>query len=301
MKVMMSAAGSPASVSILRHLRELGHEVIGLNANVSVDALGRAFCDRFFLCPAAHAPDYLDFLCERLHEVDVFLPFIDEELLAIAEGWKRIPDHLGARIALSNPDVIRECVDKCLFQRACVNANLPIAPVATRPPAFFKPRVGRGGKGVLELRDDSLFDAVKARDGVVQRAISGDEYTIDAIYDQQGRLLASASRRRVLAAGVSTIGEVGFDPAFHRLAEQLGRRWRFKYAINFQCIRDGEGVDWIIELNPRLAGSAIFSTLAGCDPIGATVALATGGGWSGFPRPTRVWRYWQEMAETVPT
>jgi carbamoyl-phosphate synthase large subunit len=295
----MSAAGSPASVSILRHLRALGHRVTGLNASPETDALGRAFCDDFHLAPLADAPAYLDFLIERLREVDVFLPFIDEELLAIADGWDRLPAALAARIAVSEPDVLRECVDKCRFQQACSDARLPIAPQASAAPAFFKPRHGRGGKGVIEARDERMFEALKGRDGVIQQAISGEEFTVDAIFDREGRLLSSVARKRVRAAGVSTIGEVGFDEALHRLAGRLSERWRFKYAINFQSIRDANGVDWIIELNPRLAGSAIFSALAGCDPIAATIALATGESWQGRPRRLRVWRYWTEMTEEV--
>src|ERR1700722_16267664 len=101
MRVMISAAGSPASVSILRHLRALGHQVIGLNASPETGFLGRAFCDTFHLSPLADTPQYLDFLIARLPEADVFLPFIDEELLAIAAGWNQIPMGLAARIAVS--------------------------------------------------------------------------------------------------------------------------------------------------------------------------------------------------------
>jgi len=299
MRVMISAAGSPASVSILRHLRALGHEVIGLNAASETEALGRAFCDTFHLAPLANTPAYLEFLLARLSEVDIFLPFIDEELLSIAEGWQLLPKELASRIAVSEPEVLRECVDKCRFQQACLEAELPIAPEAGAAPAFFKPRHGRGGKGVIEARDDRMFEALRGRDGVIQRAISGEEFTVDAIFDRDGHLLATSARKRVRAAGVSTIGEVGFDERLHQLAERLGRRWRFKFAINFQSVRDDRGRDWIIELNPRLAGSAIFSTLAGCDPFAATIALFRGDPWQGHPRSLRVWRYWQEMSHEI--
>jgi carbamoyl-phosphate synthase large subunit len=295
MRVMMSAAGSPLSVSILRHLRSLGHQVIGLNAAPDAEPMGRAFCDEFHLAPLATSEHYLDFLCERLETVDVFLPFIDEELLAIAAGWQRLPARLAGRIAASAPEVLMECVDKCRFQRECELAGLPIAPQAAGAPAYFKPRHGRGGKGVILADDERLFVALLGRDGVLQQAISGDEFTVDAIFDGAGRLLATSPRRRVRAAGVSTVGEVVPDARLHQLGEQLGRRWRFRYAINFQVIRDAQGRDWLIELNPRLAGSAIFSSLAGCDPIGATIAIATGKPWQGAPRPLQVSRYWQEF------
>jgi carbamoyl-phosphate synthase large subunit len=300
MRVMMSAAGSPASISILRHLRALGHRVVGFNASPDVEPLARAFCDAFHLSPLATSPAYLPFLVARLAEVDVFLPFIDEELAAIAEGWASLDPALRDRIALSDPQVVLDCVDKVRFQDACERAGLPIAPRAQSAPAFFKPRVGRGGKGVMACTDERLFAACVGRDGILQAAIAGQEFTVDAIYSREGRLLATSPRRRLVAAGVSTLGEVAPDAALHALADELGRRWCFRYAINFQVIRDAAGRDFIIELNPRLAGSAIFSALAGCDPFAATIAVHAGTDWRGTARPLRVARYWQEYVEVPP-
>jgi len=298
MRVLMSAAGTPASISILRHLRSLGHRVCGIDASAIAEPLGRAFCDEFHLAPAADSPAYMDFLCERLAETDVFLPFIDEELIAIAAYWNRLPTDLARRIAISDPRVVAECVDKCRFQTACRNAGLPIAPEAESAPAFFKPRYGRGGKGVIEAFDDRMFEAMRGRDGVLQQAIKGQEFTVDAIYDRDGSLLATSPRLRLRASGVSTAGAVQPDDRLHDLANRLGRRWRFRYAINFQVIRDEHDRDWIIELNPRLAGSAIFSTLAGCDPFAATIALWNGETWQGTPRRLEIRRYWQEWTDS---
>ena len=297
MRVMISAAGSPAAVSVLRHLRSLGHCVIGLDAAPETEPLGRAYCDEFHVAPLADSTAYLAFLAARLAEVDVFLPFIDEELRAIAEGWERLPSALAARIAVSEPGVLLDCIDKCRFQRACLDAALPIAPETKDAPAFFKPRYGRGGKGVIEARDETMFQALQGRDGVFQQALSGQEFTVDAVFDSDGHLVGTSARRRLRTAGVSTVAVVGPDEKLHQLAERLGRRWRFRYAINFQVIRSVDDHDWIIELNPRLAGSAIFSSLAGCDPFAATLALWKGESWHGRPRQLRVWRYWQEHTD----
>jgi carbamoyl-phosphate synthase large subunit len=298
LRVMMSAAGSPASISILRHLRSLGHFVIGIDASPLSEALGRAFCDEFHRAPEASAPGYVDFLCEQLGRVDLFLPFIDEELVAIAKAWERLSPRLRDRIAVSDPGVVLDCVDKCRFQAACTDAGLPIAPLVDSAPAYFKPRFGRGGKDVILAADDLLVHALRHRDGVMQRAIAGQEYTVDALFDRDGALVATSPRRRLRAAGVSTAGWVAPDAKLHELAARLGQRWQFRYAINFQVVRDEDGTDWLIELNPRLAGSAIFSTLAGCDPFAGTIALWRGESWRAEARPTQVLRYWQEHLGT---
>jgi carbamoylphosphate synthase large subunit len=297
---MMSAAGSPASVSILKHLSALGHQCVGFNASPDVEPLARAFCDEFHVAPLGTSAEFLPFLSQRLATVDLFLPFVDEELLAIARGWQQLEPLLRARIALSEPEVLLDCVDKLRFQQLCEESGLPIAPRAADAPAFYKPRFGRGGKGVVACTDERIYSAYTGREGVMQRAIAGQEFTVDAIYSRDGGLLATSPRRRIAAAGVSTLGEVVPDAAMHALAEKLGRRWPFRYAINFQVIRDAQGRDFLIELNPRLAGSAVFSAMAGCDPFAATIALHAGRSWQGAARPLRVSRYWSEYVEATP-
>jgi len=299
MRVLLSAAASPAAISIVQHLQRLGHEVTGMDASLAAEPLGRAFCDHFYLAPLANAPAYLPFLATLLAQVDVFLPFLDEELVVLAEQGHQLPDALRARIAMSPPDVLLDCVDKSRFQTRCEMAGLPVAPRARSHPAVFKPRFGRGGKGVLMLDDAAIFAAVQSRDGVIQHCVQGEEFTVDAVFDTAGRLLATSARKRVLAAGVSTIGQVMPDTALHALAVRLGQVWSFRYAINFQVIRDVEGQDWLIELNPRLAGSALFSAKAGCDPFAATLALMRGEAWAGQARPLSVWRYWQDWVLDV--
>ena len=61
MRVMMSAAGSPASISILRHLRALGHAVIGIDSSPVAESLARDFCDEFHRAPAADTEAYPTF------------------------------------------------------------------------------------------------------------------------------------------------------------------------------------------------------------------------------------------------
>jgi carbamoyl-phosphate synthase large subunit len=295
MRILMSAAASPAAVSIVRHLAELGHEVTGMDAGPEAAALGHQFCHRFFVCPPVDQEAYFDFLIEQLRSVDLFLPYLDEELLRLATEWPRLPVDLADKVAMSDPATILDCVDKCRFQRECVAAGLPVAPETDSAPAFFKPRFGRGSKGVMAIDNDRIFSALKDRQGVFQKAVDGQEYTIDAVFDSDGNLVGTCSRRRIRSAGVSTIGETSADRRHYELARKLGERWRFRFAINFQVIRDNSDRDWLIELNPRLSGSGIFSALAGFDPFAGTIALAKGEKWSGVPKPLRVWRYWEQL------
>lgn len=298
MNVLMSAAASPAAISIVKHLRALGCRVVGMDANPAAEPLGRAFCDEFHLAPLATSPGYLPFLLPLLERVDIFLPFIDEELLAVAEAWEGLPPGLSSRIAISPPATLLTCCDKVRFQARCEELGLPVAPRAAGAPAVFKPRHGRGGKGVLRLRTPEQFAAVANLDGVRQQWVEGEEFTIDAMFDGKGRFVAASPRRRCLVCGgVSSIGDVVPDENLAALARRCGAAMPFRFGINIQVIRGADGMDRIIEINPRLAGSGIFSALAGFDVFAGTLALFRGEPWAGVARARRVWRYWAEWHE----
>ena len=73
----MSAAGSAAATGIIRHLRQMGHQVIGMDADALSAPLAQEECDEFVLAPLALHPDYPTFLTKLLPRFDIFIPFID--------------------------------------------------------------------------------------------------------------------------------------------------------------------------------------------------------------------------------
>ena len=79
-KILLSAVGGSPSVSFIKHMKEKGYYVIGIDSNP--DAVGQFFCDEFYHAPPVSEKDsYLTFLQTRAF--DIFFPWLDEEHLCL--------------------------------------------------------------------------------------------------------------------------------------------------------------------------------------------------------------------------
>ena len=76
MIILITAASSPAFVSISQYLRSHGHSVIGI-AN-KFNSASNANCNKYIVGPDSTSPDYYD-LIDSL-EFDIGLSWIDEEI-----------------------------------------------------------------------------------------------------------------------------------------------------------------------------------------------------------------------------
>ena len=292
----MSAAGSAAATGIIRHLRQLGHQVIGMDADALAAPLAQDECDEFVLAPLAQHPDYPAFLTQLLPSFDLFIPFIDEELRVLASG--RIAPSVLAKTLLCPASTLELCTSKIRLQEFCEQHGLPIAPLTTQVPAIFKPEFGRGGRGIHRLDTTAQLSCAQQQSGVIQTLLQGTEYTVDVLVDETGRWLFGLPRKRLQTAGVSRIGEVEQHPTVLALAKRCVAQIPFAYGINIQIMLDQSGQAHLIEINPRLAGSAIFSVAAGFDIFDLVIKLYTRQEFS-LPGTENIVklrsiRYWQE-------
>lgn len=297
MNILMSAAASAAAISIIKHLQSLGHRVIGIDASKNSENIARHYCDDFYLSPLCNSPEFIPFINQLSDRFDLYIPFIDEELLCISQNTHLLPNVLP-KIIINNEAAIKICTSKINFQAFCEKNNLPVAPLSISTPAIFKPEYGRGGKGIYIIEDDELMPFFQKKKGVIQTLLQGVEYTVDVLVDSQGHWLFGVARKRIEAAGVSRVGEVDQHPSVLALAKRCTEKIKFKGPINIQIMVDSDHQVYIIEINPRLSGSLIFSTLAGFDIVDLTIKS-----WLSLPyklplaehiSTKRFIRYWQE-------
>lgn len=297
MNILMSAAGSSAAISIIKHLQSLGHRVIGIDASNNSERLAKHHCDEFYLSPLCNSPEFIPFINSLSDKFDLYIPFIDEEIISLSNSKTLLPEAFSKTL-INNKQAVKNCTSKINFQRFCEQNDLPIAPISKTAPAIFKPEYGRGGKGIFIIEDDELIPHFHKKKGVVQKLIQGLEYTVDVLVDSQGRWLFGLARKRLETAGVSRVGEVDQHPTVLALAKLCTEKIKFNGPINIQIMLDHNHDLHLIEINPRLSGSLIFSTLAGFDILDLSIKI-----WLSIPyqlplaeqiTKKRFVRYWQE-------
>jgi carbamoyl-phosphate synthase large subunit len=140
--VLVTASGAPGTAALLRALRMNGERSVRLvGTDMSPQAVGRHFCDRFYVVPPGSDPSFADTVLEvaRDERVDAVLPQSSFDLMGLAEARERFAE-AGIAVLVSPPDAIRRANDKA-------DAYALLERIGVRAPAWRRVHGGR------ELRD----------------------------------------------------------------------------------------------------------------------------------------------------
>jgi carbamoyl-phosphate synthase large subunit len=156
--VLLTGAGGAAAVSFIK---AVGGTTARLHA-ADMDP----FAAGLYLVPAAQRhrvlagadPAFVPHLLQlcRRHAVEVLVPTVDSELLAIARARSDF-ESAGVRLLLASEETLSLCLDKLALLRACEGA-VPVGRYAVLDRAFAaagwafpliaKPRTGSGSRGI---------------------------------------------------------------------------------------------------------------------------------------------------------
>jgi len=237
-------------------------------------AAGFLMADANEVIPEADDYTFIEklFKIVRMHKVKVLMPSSGFDIYPYSENRNELAK-MGATAIVSDREKLEICRDKMLtFQTLSEKFTLPFTTADSNKIASFpvlaKPRYGKGSKGIVRLDDESdLKYIVSKRDDLVfQEYLPGTEYTVDVLSNLEGKPLIAVPRIRLQTrAGISTKGKVLTDFALQtecmEIAEHIGIRGPCCMQMKESC----EGELKLIEVNPRIGGGTIFTTLAGAN------------------------------------
>src|SRR5438105_1539919 len=286
--VLVTASGAPGTAALLRALRmngERGVRVVG--TDMSPQAIGRHFCDRFYVVPPGSDPAFADAVLDivRRENVDTILPQSSFDLLALAEARERF---MGTTVMVSPPHAIRTANDKAaayaVLERLRLRAPawrkvtggraLALAAEELGYPersVCFKPVFSSGSRGyrVLDANVDRARQLLDDRPGnlamrlkdvlellpeeggpdlLVMELAHGRERTVDGIARAGHVALAHAKTREAMRAGLAMYFETLNDHWLLEVAERIVAELGIEYFFNIQLVGDV-----VIEVNPRIS------------------------------------------------
>lgn len=232
------------------------------------------YADKSFVVPRIKEEGYLERIIDIcLQEgVDFLLPSKDSELTLFA-GSVVLNEML--KLPLSSLETIRVCEDKIAFFDYLKNyfimpdtwMSRDGSDNLTEYPVVVKERgVGIETSGYYICNNDQqLNNAIsQCMQPVIQKYIKGSEYTVDAIFNKNSEMIVAVPRERLrVRQFVSDVGLACKDESFEKNTEEVGRKLNLKGPVNVQWIRTSDGVDYLIEVNPRISGG-LQITLAAC-------------------------------------
>jgi len=286
--VLVTASGAPGTAALLRALRlngERGVRVIG--TDMSPQAIGRQFCDRFYVVPPGPDPAFANAVQDIVYRenVDAVLPQSSFDLLALAEARERF---MGTTVLVSQPKTIRTANDKAqayaVLQRIGLRVPAWRHVVGGRAlalaaqdlgypdrPVCFKPVFSSGSRGfrVLDATVDRAKQLIEDRPGnlalrlkdvldllpeeggpdlLVMELAQGRERTVDGIARSGQVLIGHAKTRESLRGGLAMYFETLNDHWLLEVAQRIVAELGIEYFFNIQLIGD-----YVIEVNPRIS------------------------------------------------
>jgi carbamoylphosphate synthase large subunit len=286
--VLVTASGAPGTAALLRALRtngERGVRVVGID--MSPQAIGRQFCDRFYVVPPGRDPGFVDAVLDivRRENIDIVLPQSSHDLPALAEARERF---MATTVMVSPPEAIATANDKAaayaLIERLGLRApawrkvtgGRALAEAAQElgypeRPVCFKPVFGSGSRGfrVLDANVDRARQLFEERPGnlsmrlndvlelipqaggpdlLVMELATGRERTVDGIARSGQVVLGHAKTRESMRAGLAMYFETLNDHWLLEVAQRIVSELGIEYFFNIQLVGDH-----VIEINPRIS------------------------------------------------
>lgn len=311
-RVLIGSCGGVTGCYLARRFRAMdGVTVIG--ADRSEHNVTLPFLDEFAVLPDASSPDFRTELADVLnrYEIDCYLPTHSQETRTVAkhENWlRRMWD---GKLLISPYETYLKLDGK---RAACENlrrAGIPVPILIEAPgpdvlyPVFMKPDESSGGRRAQAVESEILHReyARLYPDCGFYQFIRGIEYTVDCVFDAEGRLLAHNQRVRVKSMGGPTIiTQNNYDFDILPYLKKIEAAFVIKGCVNFQYILSG-GIPYFTDINLRYAaGGMPLTAVSGIDVPRILLDI-----WAGEPldyvrscgadRKT-MYRYFEEWYET---
>jgi carbamoyl-phosphate synthase large subunit len=273
--VVVTGAGGPAGIAVVRSLLSAGHRVVAADADPL--AAGIRLAPRSGVLPRCDDPTFVERLCDLAFDngARALIPTLAEELVVLARH-RRDLEEAGVESWLPDPDAVQRCTDKWQFAKALKEVGLAGPPTNLASaegipgPWIVKPRFGRGSRDVYAVDDDEQLSWALQRvpDPIVQTRLEGKEFTVDALVDRDGELAGAVPRWRLeTKAGISTKGRTFSHPELPGAVGALLVAMGLEGPANVQgFVADGRAT--FVEVNPRFSGGLPLSLAAGADLVG---------------------------------
>lgn len=286
-KVLISGAGGASTIAVIRTLKATGrYEIIALDAEPY--AYGLKIADRGYVVPYGSAPGFAAAF-ETVMEKErprYAAPLIDTEIAS----FHAIAPRFGACVVAPGPEFCRMSFDKWLTYEGLTGAGIrmpasclaSVDPNEVEYPAVIKPRSGTGSRGVAYLNEPAdlinyLANASQAPDAyIVQRRLTGEEYSVSVVVGLGGPLLAVVPKLSIVKRGMSIVAVTRRMPEIHAMCEEIQKRLRPDGPFNLQLFVTAEGEAYVLEINPRFSGSIPLTIAAGVHEVDLIVRHAEG-------------------------
>ena len=284
--VLVTGAGSPAGISVIRALVDHGCHVVGVDADPLAAGIFLAH-ERAVVAPALESERFVDELGEVVTRlgVDAIVCTVGEEM-AVLSGGGCAPG--GAALWLAPHEAVATCLDKWRLTRVAGLAGVPVpATVLGDPdgemltavhevpgPWVVKPRFGRDAGDVYFVDQPAELGWACRRTTapIVQTRVRGRAFTVDLLADRHGQLAGAVPRWQLeTRAGISTKARTFEDERVVEVTRLTVATVGLVGAANLRGFVTDDGRVVVVDVEPGFSGGLTLSLAAGAELVGEFV------------------------------
>ncbi|KOC31909.1 ATP-grasp domain-containing protein [Clostridium botulinum] len=285
MNILLTAIGK--RVQLIKHLKEK-FNVIGVDSGELVPSI--KFVDKFYKIPKFSEQNYLESLLRicKNEKINILIPLYELEFQTLSKNRDKFKK-IGTELLLSNSKIIDTCNDKyntyeflkndikCPKIYYKENINLIIEQQNKKVfPLIIKPKSGMGSSEVFKINNLRELEFFKdyVREPIIQQYIYGEEYTVDALCDLQGKPIYIVPRKRleVRSGEVSKSRTVYDNNVINETLKVITKFNEIRMndigligPLTIQFFKTNQDELYFLEINPRFGGGVPLSFKAGAN------------------------------------
>ncbi|WP_232623020.1 ATP-grasp domain-containing protein [Pareuzebyella sediminis] len=284
---------------LINYFKEvIGHsgKVIAIDSHYAASTFADA--DIAIQVPPLRAEGYISVVKKIIeqHKVDLVIPLNDLELYIISKHREEL-NALGARVIISNAEVVDRCGDKWLTYKFLSSQGIStpktylkldallkaLAANEVAYPIILKPRWGSGSIGIEEATNEKelylLYELLKLKINksilkdlahtpneefiILQEKISGEEYGVDVINDFEGNYFGAFARKKIAMRSGETEKAISvIDERIDKVSQRVSKAMGHVGIMDCDYFIMGEKI-YVLEMNPRFGGGYPFTHEAG--------------------------------------
>ena len=277
-KILLSGLGG----SLFPYLHEklkTTYELFYVDADASLKELYPDL--NFYPAPFVSHSSYIEFIKKLItqHQVDVYIPLIDEEIEVAHAIKKELPS-----LQLLSPELqfCKLAMRKDLLMKELKKHNISQIDTWTGDAFhwedgkkyFVKPISGRGSRGIRKINSLKELDAYYTlekylpQDILIQEYIEGQEFTVGALINNSNDIIYISCRKILSKKGITIKAITEKSTLIENCILKINEHFKPKGPINVQLYITATNEVKIFEINPRFSTTTIMSYEKGIDEIG---------------------------------
>ncbi len=273
--VLVTGASSTNSIDFIRALKkqtELSLRICATDIYEKNLSIGSHFSDSFYQVPPAKDPEFVNKLLEicKVEQTHILVPIIDEEFGPILQNRSRFEQN-KVKVVLPEETILSATSNKLNFHNFLLTNGFNSPALKSTPfssadlPLITKPIHGRGSQGVKIIRTaKDLENFQLPADYIVQKMVSGTEFTIDTFSDLNGKTLVAVPRIRMeIRDGKSVRAQIQHNELIEIATKSICDKLKMTGPACLQCILTSDNTPYFFDFNSRIGSATRLTVEAG--------------------------------------